>query len=55
MKLTYDEGVILIKKCWIDNGHVINVGKMAAINSLRRNLCKTIFPIVMMKPCIGST
>jgi site-specific recombinase XerD len=38
MNLTYDEGVGLIKQCWLDNGHVINFGKMAAINSLRRHL-----------------
>lgn len=38
MNLTYDEGVVLIKECWLDNGHAINFGKMSAINSLRRHL-----------------
>jgi len=38
MNLTYDECVVLMKQCWLDNGHVINFGKMAAINSLRRHL-----------------
>lgn len=38
MNLTYNEGVVLIKRCWLDDGHAINFGKMVAINSLRRHL-----------------
>lgn len=38
MDLTFDEGVILLKQCWKDNGLSISPGKTVALNALKRHL-----------------
>ena len=44
MDITFDDGVILLKQYWKDNGRTINPGKTAALNSLRRHLHENDIP-----------